>query len=65
MLWGSGMMNLGSEGLYLDENGGTNPSRYLPGLKIPVKELKTLIFGSRGFRTKIETLGPLQIKGGS
>ena len=45
------MMNLGSEGMYLDENGGTNPSRYLPGPNTPVKKLKMSILGSRGVRT--------------
>ena len=63
------MMDLGSEGVYLDENRGTNPSRHLPGTKTPVQNLKKLILGSRGFgnlRSRhIETLGPLQIKGGS
>ena len=65
MLWGSRIMNLGSEGVYLDENGGTNPSRYLPGPKTPVKNLEISILGSRGVRTKIDTLGPLQINSGS
>ena len=32
------MMNLGSEGVYLDANCGTNPSRHLPGPKKPVKK---------------------------
>ena len=43
------MMDLGSEGLYLDENRGTNPSRHLPGPKAPVKNPKMSIWGSRGF----------------
>ena len=28
---------LASEGVYLDENCGTNPSRYLPGPKTPIQ----------------------------
>ena len=43
------MMNLGSEGVYLDEEFRTNPSRYLPGPKTPVKNLKMPILGFRGF----------------
>ena len=42
------MMNLGSEGVYLDEKWRTNPSRYLPGPKTPVKNKKNLILGFRG-----------------
>ena len=42
------MMNLGSEGVYLDEKCRTNPSRYLPGPKTPVKKLKIPILGFRG-----------------
>ena len=36
MFWGSRMMNLGSEGVYLDEKCRTNPSRHLPGPKTPI-----------------------------
>ena len=43
------MMNLGSEGVYLDEKCRTKPSRYLPGPKTPVKNLKRPVLGSRGF----------------
>ena len=42
------MMNLGSEGVYLDEKCGTNPSRNLPGPKAPVKKLKNADFGVSG-----------------
>ena len=42
-------MNLGSEGVYLDEKWRTNPSRYLPGPKTPVKK-KILGFRGLGFR---------------
>ena len=35
--WGSGIMKLGSEGVYLHEKCGTNPSRHLPGLKTAIK----------------------------
>ena len=35
----------GSEGVYLDENCRTNPSRYLPGPKAPSKKLKNIDFG--------------------
>ena len=42
------MMNLGSEGVYLDEKCRTNPSRHLPGPKTPVKKLKIPILGFRG-----------------
>ena len=38
MFWWSRMMNLGSEGVYLDENYRTNPSRNLPGPKNTVKK---------------------------
>ena len=48
MLWGSRMMNLGSEGVYLDEKCRTNPSRYLPGPKTPVTKLKNADFGVSG-----------------
>ena len=37
MFWGSRIMNLGSEGVYLDEKCRTNPSRHLPGPKTTVK----------------------------
>ena len=43
------MMNLGSEGVYLDEKKRTNPSRYLPGPKTPVKKSKISMLGSRVF----------------
>ena len=60
------MISLESEGMYLDENCGTNPSRYLPEPKTPAKNHKMSILGSQGVRgLKIETLRPLQIKGGS
>ena len=36
MFWGSRVMNLGSH-VSLDENCRTNPSRYLPGPKTPIK----------------------------
>ena len=36
--WGSGIMKLGSEGVYLHEKCGTNPSRHLPGSKNPHKK---------------------------
>ena len=41
-------MNLESEGEYLDEKCRTNPSRYLPGPKAPVKKSKMRILGFRG-----------------
>ena len=51
------MMIVGSEGLYLDEKCGTNPSRHLPGLKTAIKNKKPdfgisefRVLGSRGFR---------------
>ena len=31
------IVNVGSEGVYLDENCFTNPSRYLPGPKTTIK----------------------------
>ena len=40
-------MDLGSEGMYLDENCGTNPSIYLLWPKTPVKK-KYMIFCSLG-----------------
>ena len=46
-------MKLGSEGVYLHEKCGTNPSRHLPGLKTTIKKLKMLVLGSRGFRAEI------------
>ena len=46
-------MKLGSEGVYLHEKCGTNPSRHLPGPKTPVKNIKRPIWGSRGFRAEI------------
>ena len=45
--WGSGIMKLGSEGVYLHEKCGTNPSRHLPGPKTPVKNKKIPILGFR------------------
>ena len=39
-------MKLGSEGVYLHEKCGTNPSRYLPGLKMTVQKLKMPLLGS-------------------
>ena len=39
------MMNLGSEGVYLDEKCRTNPSRDVPGPKTLVKNLKNADFG--------------------
>ena len=50
MFWGSRMMNVGSEGVYLDEKCRTNPSRYLPGPKKPVNKLKNADFGVSGVR---------------
>ena len=49
------MMKLGSEGVYPDEKKcRTNPSRYLPGPKTPVKK-KNADFGVSGVRAyKIE-----------
>ena len=41
-------MKLGSEGVYLHEKCGTNPSRHLPGPKIPIKKLKNTDFGVSG-----------------
>ena len=43
------MMNVGSEVVYLDEKCRTNPSRYLPGPKTPVK-IKITDFGVSGVR---------------
>ena len=42
------MMNLGSEGVYLDEKCRTNPSRYLLGPKTPVKKIKNADLGGLG-----------------
>ena len=42
------IMNLVSEGVYLDENCATNPSRHLPGPKTPIENLKMLGFGVSG-----------------
>ena len=39
---------LGSEGVYLEENCGANPSRYLLGSKTPVKKIKKTDFGVSG-----------------
>ena len=50
------MMNLGSEGVYLDEKMRTNPSRYLPGPKTPVKK-KMPILGFRGLGFRVYGLG--------
>ena len=44
---GSGIMKLGSEGVYLHEKCGTNPSRHLPGPKTNV-ENKNADFGVSG-----------------
>ena len=41
--WGSGIMKLGSEGVYLHEECGTNPSRHLLGAKTPIKNSKNEI----------------------
>ena len=38
----------GSEGAYLDENCGTNPSRYLLGPKTLVKKIKNVDVGVSG-----------------
>ena len=46
-------MNLGSEGVYLDEKCRTNPSRYLPGPKTPRKKIKNPILASRGFGGRV------------
>ena len=46
-------MNLVSEGVYLDENCATNPSRHVPGPKMARKNKKMLILGSPGFRAEI------------
>ena len=51
MCLGSGIMKLGSEGVYLHEKCGTNPSRYLPGPKTPVKKQKN-DFGVSGVSGK-------------
>ena len=45
-------MNLGSEGVYLDEKCRTNPSRYLPGPKNPVKNQKMPLLGFRGLGSR-------------
>ena len=47
------MMNLGSEGVYLDEKWRTNPSRYLLGPKTPVENTKNPILGFRGLGFKL------------
>ena len=47
------MIDLGSEGMYLDEKCHTNPSRYLRGLKTPVKIKKIPTLVSRGFRGRV------------
>ena len=41
-------MKLGSEGVYLHEKCGTNPSRHLPGPKTTAKNQKMPILGFRG-----------------
>ena len=51
------MMNLGSEGVYLDEKCRTNPSRYLPGPKTPIKNQKMPILGFRGLGFRVYGLG--------
>ena len=45
MFLGSRIMKLGSEGVYMHEKCGTNPSRHLPGLKTPREKLKKSDFG--------------------
>ena len=48
---GSGIMKLGSEGVYLHEKCGTNPSRHLPGPKTTIKNKKyrcESLWGDRG-----------------
>ena len=42
------MMELGSEGVYLYEKCGTNPSRHLPGSEPPVKKLQNADLGVSG-----------------
>ena len=46
------MMKLGSEGVYLHEKCGTNPSRYLPGLKTPLENKKRRFLGLIGIFIK-------------
>ena len=46
---GSGIMKLGSEGVYLHEKCGTNPSRHFPGPKTPIKNKKYRFGGLGGF----------------
>ena len=46
-------MNLVSEGVYLDENCATNPSRHVPGPTPAMTNWKMLILGSRGFQAEI------------
>ena len=41
------MMKLGSEGVYLHEECGTNPSRHLPGPKTLVKNVDVGVSGDR------------------
>ena len=42
-------MNLVSEGVYLDENCATNPSRHVPGFKTAIKiKTKKIDFGVSG-----------------
>ena len=42
------IVNLVSEGVYLDENCVTNPSRHIPGLKMAIKNRKKSDFGVLG-----------------
>ena len=42
------MMKLGSEGVYLHEKCGTNPSRYLPGPKNTINIFRKCRFGGLG-----------------
>ena len=48
MSWGSRMMSLGSEGVYLNEKGCTNASRHLLGPNPSVKNLKNVDVGVSG-----------------
>ena len=52
------MMKLGSEGVYLHEKCGTDPSRHLPGPTTHVKQIKNADVGVSGFRAKIIQLLP-------
>ena len=52
---GSGIMKLGSEGVYLHEKCGTNPSRHLPGPKTKIKTLKNTDLGVSGVSGEYST----------